>query len=44
MPQDNVKSVIEALLFASERPLTLEQLKDVLDNFETSEIRKILAD
>jgi len=44
MSEDNVKSVIEALLFASEKPLTLEQIKDVLENFATDEIRKILEE
>ncbi|MBI5145075.1 MAG: SMC-Scp complex subunit ScpB [Candidatus Omnitrophica bacterium] len=41
---NGVKSVIEALLFASDRPLTLEQIKNVLDNFQTSEIRRILEE
>ena len=41
-PQDNNKAVIESLLFACDRPLTLEQIKNVLDNLETNEIRKIL--
>lgn len=42
MAEDNVKSVIEALLFASEKPLTIEQAKKVLDNLEASEIRAVL--
>jgi len=40
MSQDNIKAVIEALLFASEKPLTFQQIKDALDNIETAEIRK----
>lgn len=44
MSDNNIKAVIEALLFASERPLTLERIKDVLDNLETTEIRKILEE
>ena len=40
MTQDNTKAVIEALLFASEKPLTFEQIKDALDNIGTDEIRK----
>jgi len=40
MSENNVKIVIEALLFASEKPLMLEQIKDVLDNLPTDEIRK----
>ena len=42
MSENNVKSVIEALLFASEKPLTIEQVKKVLGNLESNEIRKIL--
>lgn len=44
MTQDNIKSAIEALLFSSGKPLTLEQLKYALDNFETSEIRRLLEE
>jgi segregation and condensation protein B len=40
--QDNLKSVIEALLFASDKPLTIEQIRNVLDNLEATEIRGIL--
>lgn len=39
---DNTSAVIEALLFASEKPLTLEQIKNVLDSLGTDEIRKLL--
>lgn len=42
MADENVKAVMEALLFASDAPLTLEQAKNVLDNLTTEEIRKIL--
>ncbi|MFA5145087.1 MAG: SMC-Scp complex subunit ScpB [Candidatus Omnitrophota bacterium] len=42
MPEDNVKSVIEALLFASDKPLTIEQAKNVLGSLEAAEIRAIL--
>jgi segregation and condensation protein B len=44
MPNDNVKAVIEALLFVSETPLTLEQIKNVVGSFETSQIRQMLQD
>lgn len=44
MSDDNTKAVIEALLFSSERPLPLERIKDVLDNLETTEIRKLLEE
>jgi segregation and condensation protein B len=42
MPEDNVASVVEALLFVSEKPLTLEQIKNTLDSLETSEIRRVI--
>lgn len=41
---NSVKSVIEALLFVSERPLTLEQIRGVLDHLETSKIRGIVEE
>jgi segregation and condensation protein B len=40
MPENNIRAAIEALLFASEKPLTLEQIKEALDNIGTVEIRK----
>jgi segregation and condensation protein B len=43
MAEDNIKSVIEALLFASEKPLMLEQIKDVLGGIGSTEIREILS-
>lgn len=39
MSEDNVKSAIEALLFASDKPLTLEQAKAALGSFEASLVR-----
>ena len=44
MPEDNVKAAIEAMLFASEQPLTLEKIKEVLGNFQTPEIRNLLEE
>lgn len=41
MSEDNVKIIIEALLFSSDKPLTLERIKRVLD-LETDEIRREL--
>ncbi len=43
MAQDNVKAVIEALLFSSDRPLLLEQMKHVL-GLDTNQIRLILEE
>jgi len=44
MAQDNTKAVIEALLFASEKPLFIDQVKNVLDNLDTASIRKIIEE
>ena len=44
MPENNINAVIEALLFASEKPLTLEQIKGALDNLEAGLIHKSLEE
>ncbi|MDI6605848.1 MAG: SMC-Scp complex subunit ScpB [Candidatus Omnitrophota bacterium] len=44
MAEDNLKSVIEALLFACERPLGIEQIRKALDNMEGSIIRGALEE
>ncbi len=44
MTLDNTKSVIEAVLFSSDKPLTLEQIKYVLDGLETRDIRKLIEE
>lgn len=44
MAQDNTKAVVEALLFASEKPLIIDQIKNVLDNLDTAAIRKIIEE
>lgn len=44
MSGDNLKAVIEALLFASDKPLTLERIRNILDNLQTDEIRRILEE
>lgn len=44
MSGDNIKAVIEALLFTSEQPLALEKIREVLDDLETTEIRKVLEE
>ncbi len=41
---NGVKTVIEALLFASEKPLMLEQIKDALGNLATDAIRKTIEE
>jgi len=37
-----LKAVIEALLFSSDKPLFIEQIKKVLDNIDANQIRKII--
>lgn len=44
MSDNNAKTVIEALLFASEKPLMLEQIKDVLDNLTTDGIHQCIEE
>ncbi|MFA4843069.1 MAG: SMC-Scp complex subunit ScpB [Candidatus Omnitrophota bacterium] len=41
---NGAKSVIEALLFASDRPVALERMKKVLDGFDTNSIRLLLEE
>jgi segregation and condensation protein B len=42
--EDTRKSVIEALLFASEKPLSIDQIRMVLDNLDLSETRKLIEE
>lgn len=44
MSEDNTKAVVEALLFASDKPLSIEQMRDVLDHLKAEEIRSLLAE
>lgn len=44
MPENNAKSAIEALLFASDRPLTMEQIKRVLDGLDAGVINGLLTE
>ena len=39
---DQVKGAIESLLFVNEKPVTLQQLKEVLNEVETIDLRAIL--
>ena len=41
---DNIKAVIEALLFSSDKPLFIEQIKKVLDNLDAGQIRRVLEE
>lgn len=40
MEENNLKSAIEALIFASDKPVTIEQIKKVLDISEAVSVRK----
>ena len=44
MVLDNTKAVIEALLFVCDKPLAIEQIRNVLDNLNPQEIRKLLEE
>jgi segregation and condensation protein B len=44
MPENNAKSAIEALLFASDRPLTMEQIMRVLDGLDAAVINGLLTE
>ena len=44
MERDQLKSIVESLLFASEAPLTLKQFGEVLEGVERKEIASILTE
>lgn len=44
MSLDNTAAVVESMLFASEKPLTIEQVRNVLENLDPSEVRKIIEE
>ena len=44
MSINNTKSVIEALLFASDKPVVLEQIKKALDGLDSEEIRRLIGE
>ncbi|MDD2688540.1 MAG: SMC-Scp complex subunit ScpB [Candidatus Omnitrophica bacterium] len=44
MAENNLKSAIEAMLFSSERPIAIEQMRNALDNMEPTEIRKTIEE
>ncbi|MGE5308573.1 MAG: SMC-Scp complex subunit ScpB [Deltaproteobacteria bacterium] len=41
--EDNVMAVIESLLFAYDRPLTVEQIRKVMDNLDAGQVRSALT-
>ncbi|MEW6101205.1 MAG: SMC-Scp complex subunit ScpB [Candidatus Omnitrophota bacterium] len=44
MSQDNVKNIIEALLFASDKPLVIDQIKESLGGLDASLVRGVIED
>ncbi|MFH1247748.1 MAG: SMC-Scp complex subunit ScpB [Candidatus Omnitrophota bacterium] len=44
MASDNIKAAIEALLFSSDKPLTLEQMRKALDNLDSAQIKSALTE
>ena len=44
MTQDQLRGVVEAILFISEKPVALEQIKDVVKGAGTAEIRKAVQE
>lgn len=44
MSENNIKAVIEALLFVSEKPLLIEQIKGVLEGLNQDEILRTLEE
>jgi segregation and condensation protein B len=40
MEENNLRSAIEALIFASDKPVTIEQVKKVLGDLDTASVRK----
>ncbi|MDD5073435.1 MAG: SMC-Scp complex subunit ScpB [Candidatus Omnitrophica bacterium] len=44
MESSELKKIIEALLFASEKPIAVEQMKEVIEEVETKDIRAALVE
>lgn len=44
MEPNEAKKIIEALLFTSEKPITIEQIKEVLEDIETKDIRNAVLE
>jgi segregation and condensation protein B len=44
MPEDNIKAVIEALLFAHDRPVMIVQIRGVLGHLTTEQIRSVIGE
>ena len=44
MEENNLKSAVEALIFASDKPITLEQIKKILGDLDAASINKIITE
>jgi len=44
MEENNLKSAIEALIFASDKPVTIEQIKKILGVSEGASLRKVIEE
>jgi len=44
MSENNTKSVIEALLFSSDRPLSIEKMRDALGNLDTLQVQSSIQE
>ncbi|MEX0802955.1 MAG: SMC-Scp complex subunit ScpB [Candidatus Binatia bacterium] len=44
MEREEVKSIVESLLFVADGPLTVQRLSEVIDGVEKNEVRSILED
>lgn len=42
MADEAIKGIIEAILLSSDKPVLIEQIKNIFDNLDPTEIRKIL--
>jgi len=42
MALDNTHAVVEAMLFISEKPLAIDQIKDVVDGLDAGGVRKVI--
>ena len=44
MEENNLKSAVEALIFASEKPITLEQIRKILGDLDAVSVNKIITE
>ena len=44
MEENNLKSAVEALIFASEKPITAEQIKKVLGDLDAPTVNRIIVE